>query len=53
MLHGMHATLKDSAQFDVSIAASTSPELLTSEQAKNHGLRHYISNIGASFLAFF
>jgi hypothetical protein len=53
MLHGMHATLKDSAQFDVSIAASTSPELLTGDQSKNNGLRHYISNIGASFLAFF
>ncbi|MEC8226733.1 MAG: hypothetical protein VX010_11360 [Pseudomonadota bacterium] len=53
MLHGLHATLKDSAQFDVSIAASTSPELLTAEQAKNQGLRHYISNLGASFLAFF
>ncbi|TMP14262.1 hypothetical protein CWC02_18930 [Pseudoalteromonas sp. S2721] len=53
MLHGMHATLKDSAQFDVSIAAQKSPELLTNEHAKNQGLRHYISNMGASLLAFF
>ncbi len=53
MLHGKHATLKDSAQFDVSITASTSPQLVTGEQAKNQGFRHYISNLGTSFLAFF
>ena len=53
MLHGKHATLKDSAQFDVGIAASASPQLASTNHAKNQGFRHYISNLGASFLAFF
>ncbi len=54
MLHGKHATLKDSAQFDVSLATSScTAENLTKQQDKTQSLRHYISSIGASFLAFF
>ncbi|KPH95682.1 hypothetical protein AMS58_05690 [Pseudoalteromonas porphyrae] len=57
MLHGLHATLKDSAQFDVSVNAfkcgyvsdDPTPLALT----KSLSFRQYLSSFSSSFLSFF
>ncbi|WP_404343555.1 hypothetical protein [Pseudoalteromonas mariniglutinosa] len=57
MLHGKYATLKDSAQFDVSISASEQPTdlitVISNNETKSQRFRHYLNHIGATFLALF
>lgn len=57
LLHGRHGTLKDSAQFDVSINAYKLGYIPAAYKQippkKKHSLRHSIACIGSSLLSFF
>ncbi|MGB2105486.1 MAG: hypothetical protein ACPHXV_05740 [Glaciecola sp.] len=57
MLHGLHATLKDSAEFDVIITPHESgylaPIITNATGTKSHSLRHYFTHFSSSILSFF
>lgn len=56
MLHGLHATLKDSAEFDVAIkeyGAGYIPQYEPALVSKSHSLRQYMTSFSSSFLSLF
>lgn len=57
MLHGRHATLKDSAEFDVLIIPNEygyiAPVITTTTSAKNQSLRQVFTSFSSSFLSLF
>ena len=57
MLHGLHATLKDSAEFDVLITPFESgfvtPVVAAKNSAKNHRFRQHLASFSSSFLSLF
>lgn len=57
MLHGLHATLKDSAEFDVIITPHENgylaPVLTTVTSTKSHSLRQYFTSFSSSILSLF
>jgi hypothetical protein len=55
-LHGLHATLKDSAEFDVAIkeyGAGYIPQYEPALVSKSHSLRQYMTSFSSSFLSLF
>ncbi|MGB1292615.1 MAG: hypothetical protein ACPG5Z_10780 [Pseudoalteromonas sp.] len=57
MLHGLHATLKDSAQFDVVITPHEKgyiEQIPTAAYApKNHSIRHFFASCSSALLSIF
>ncbi|MBH0056623.1 hypothetical protein I6F65_06590 [Pseudoalteromonas sp. SWXJZ94C] len=56
MLHGKHATLKNSLQFDMHIKAFEQgycAPLINIERSKPQGIRRYFASMGAMFLSLF
>ncbi len=57
MLHGRHATLKDSAEFDVLITPHENgyitPNITAATSSKSHSLRQYLTSFSSSFLSLF
>ena len=57
MLHGLHATLKDSAEFDVLITPYESgfviPVIAAKKTTKSHDFRQYLASFSSSFLSLF